>query len=91
MSLDANGNGNTKGSWTELGQLVLSELERHDDRADKIESRIADIKEKDIPRIDTEIATLKTKAMMYGAIAGTLFSGLAFALFEFLFHLLKIK
>lgn len=83
----SNGNGsNGSNGWTTYGKLVLTELERHQDSLDKIDSKIATIKEVDLPNIRTELATLKTKAMLLGAVAGTLFSGLVFAIFSALIH-----
>lgn len=73
-------------SWAVYMKLVLSEIERLQESIDKLEDRIREIKEKDLPHIETELATLKTKAMIIGALSGTIFSAIAIAVAELIIH-----
>ncbi len=73
------------GSWLEYARLVLSELSRLQEELDKTNSRLTTTREKDIPNILTEIATLKVKAAFWGAIAGAIFSGIVFAVASAIF------
>jgi len=63
-------NGNTKDNgWNEWSRHVLKELDRLNGCQGKIE--------KDIKKISVDIATLKVKAGVWGAIAGLIPSVLA--------------
>jgi hypothetical protein len=77
---------NENNGWTTYGKLVLSELERLQNEQDKTNIRVALTREKDLPELRTEIATLKTKAAIYGAIAGAIFSAIAFAVAELIIN-----
>lgn len=60
--------------WKEYSRLVLSELER-------LDKEMKDQNEK-LDMIRIEIATLKTKASLWGFIAGALITGLLNFLFD---------
>ena len=77
------GNGN---GWSTYAKLVLSELERLEDSNNKTDNRVTDLTEKVIPYIHTEIATLQTKAMIFGAGAGFIVSAICVAIAEYIFH-----
>jgi len=72
--------------WASYAKLVLNELERHEGILDKLDQRIRDINEKALSSVNIEIATLKTKALIFGALSGTVFSAIMFAIMEFIFH-----
>lgn len=50
------------GEWTNYQRLVLSELERHDEHLQQIAKHLTDVK--------LEIAMLKVKSGVWGALAG---------------------
>lgn len=70
MAEEFTGNG-----WTQYQKLVLAELERHSDALDAIENHLY--------RIDVDIATLKIKAGIFGALGASI-PALAVVLFELL-------
>lgn len=76
-----NGNG-----WPTWSKLVLSEIERLQTELDKANVRLALTREQDLPALRTEIAVLKTKAVIFGAIAGIVSSALASAILNYFIH-----
>lgn len=88
---------NGNGGWASYGKLVLSELERLQDELDKVQVRVAIIKEQEIPHLYAAIAAVKlelkqdivaiqVKAALFGAIAGTVFSAAMVAIMNYLLH-----
>lgn len=66
----------TDGSgWTEYQKLVLAELERHSEALKSLERHLN--------KIEIEIATLKIKATLWGAV-GAAIPAMGIALFELL-------
>ena len=55
-------------SWNEWQKLVLDKL----DTIDEVKDDVKEIMTNDLPHIREEIATLKVKAGIWGAIAGAL-------------------
>jgi hypothetical protein len=91
-------NGNGTNAWPMWQRLVLAELERHDknqkefgEKADKehkeINDRITTVITNDLGTIKTEIAVIKTKASIYGALAGMGLSLLIEVMMKVLPHL----
>lgn len=56
--------------WSEWEQLVLHELERHETRLNEIRSMLDNVRQQDLPQLRTEIALLKLRAGIWGAVAG---------------------
>lgn len=77
--------GNGSG-WSTYAKLVLSELERLEDSNNKTDTRVTVLTEKVIPDIHTQIATLQTRSMMFGAGAGLVVSAICVAIAEYIFH-----
>lgn len=63
---DAPKTSNPVGDWTEYQRLVLAELERHGRMLTALDDRMRE----ELSGIRVEIATLKVKAGVWGAIAG---------------------
>ena len=61
--------------WSEYRRLILSELERLEDRANSAAKERQDNKEK-INNLDLKIRSLEIKASILGFLAGTIVSGL---------------
>lgn len=59
--------------------FLKAKNEEHGNDIDELKEKLAEISEKKIPEIHTELATLKTKAAIGGAIAGS-FLGIIAAL-----------
>jgi len=55
---------NEQNGWKEYQRLVLSELERHSSLIESLRS--------DVAQVRTDIAMLKVKSGIWGAIAGTI-------------------
>jgi hypothetical protein len=71
---DTDGNG-----WKEHQIMVLKELERNAEEVEKVRRAISAIRETDLPALRQDIAVLKTKAMLWGGVAGTVFGAVAAA------------
>ena len=64
----------SEGEWGEYRRVILQELQRlHDGIAD-VKGQIALLHTSEIATIKAEIAVLKVKAVMWGAVASILFS-----------------
>lgn len=61
-----------EGSWLEYQKLVLAELERHGTALEALSAQVGSIK--------TEIALLKLKSGVWGAIAGMIPAAVAIAI-----------
>lgn len=71
--------------WTEYRRLVLGELVRIEKDIGSLHDKFDDLKTNDIGAMRVEIAMLKLKAGMFGAMTGTL-TGLAVAIGAYLMH-----
>jgi len=71
--------------WTEYRRLVLGELVRIEKDISSLHDKFDDLKTNDIGAMRVEIAMLKLKAGMFGAMTGTL-TGLAVAIGAYLMH-----
>jgi len=60
----------SQNGWGEYAKYVLKELERLNKSLDDLEQRLIDIQTKDLAKIRTEIAMLKVKSGLWGAVAG---------------------
>ncbi len=101
MSLPTPGDG-----WSEYQRLVLAELERHNRAIESLAEKLADIKVEIATRnelqalkaevaeyrasVNTELATLRTKAGGWGAVSGAL-AALIPVLMMILFQLVTRK
>lgn len=65
--------------WNEWSKYVLKELERHSDEQEKTNNKIDDVKDK-LNEYNTTMTNFiveqKTKAMVYGGIAGACVSAI---------------
>ena len=59
------------GGWRDYQKLVLAELAEHGSKIDKVSA--------EINRLHVEIATLKVKSGVWGAVAGALPAAIAIA------------
>lgn len=71
--------------WTEYRRLVLGELVRIERDIGSLHDKFDDLKTNDIGAMRVEIAMLKVKAGLVGAMTGTL-TGLAVAIGTYLIH-----
>lgn len=74
-------NDNDKGraSWSEYSRLVLHKIDELSIDHKFLTKEVADLKlemAKDLNKITSEIATLKTKAALWGSIGGSVFSAI---------------
>ncbi len=58
--------------WAEYRKLILSELERLNNTIDRLDEKIDQLRQFDIADMKMEIAMLKTKAGLLGAIGGSI-------------------
>ncbi len=68
-----------KSDWNTYQALVLDELRKHGERLDKIDDKVDKVRTIDIPALKVDIAFLKVKAGIWGAVAGMIPVMLAFA------------
>lgn len=61
-----------RNGWNDYQKLVLSQLVEHAKSLDDVKVDLQSIRNSDIPDLKVEIAMLKVKAGMWGAIAGAL-------------------
>lgn len=69
------GSGWQGNGWTQYQKLVLAELERHSDTLESLE--------KHLNRVEIEIATLKIRASIWGALGASI-PAIGIVLFELL-------
>lgn len=74
--------------WTENRKLILRELERFGSDLKDIRETIAEFRQADIAQIKTEIALLKLKSSLWGAVLGGV-SGALVATVSVLVRLVK--
>jgi uncharacterized membrane protein len=65
----------SQNGWSEYQRLVLAALERHDSHLESIDEKIGAVR-MDLAKLQveiaTEIATLKVKSGLWGALAGVI-------------------
>ena len=59
-------------SWEEWSQYVLKELQRLNDSIDALRSDLIKVRVNDLVELKTEIATLKAKAGLWGAVGAAI-------------------
>lgn len=59
-------------SWEEWSQYVLKELKRLNDCYEALRGELIALRVNDLPEIKTEIALLKLKAGVWGAVGATI-------------------
>jgi hypothetical protein len=59
-----------QGDWGEYRTLILAELKRLNEGIDAVKSKVEQLHASDIGNIKAEIAVLKVKAAIVGAVAG---------------------
>lgn len=83
------GRSSSEASWEEYRRLVVSELERIDAAMRELDRKLDDalfVRDKGMSELRVEVAILKTKATIFGAIAGTAATVLLQVLMKFLPH-----
>jgi hypothetical protein len=60
----------SNGDWNEYRRLVLRAVDKLEVAVDTLRDAVAEIRAKDVARIESDLAVLKTKAAMWGAASG---------------------
>jgi len=66
-----------RNGWNSYQKLVLDKLDEHSESLKSLGDEMNSIRIKDVPALQVEIAMLKIKAGMWGAIAGMVPAALA--------------
>lgn len=64
-------------SWVEYRRLILQALERMDSEIGKVNGKIDQFRAEDIASLKVEVAMLKVRAGMWGAVSGLITGVLA--------------
>jgi len=66
-----------RNGWNDYQKLVLNKLDDHSNSLEDLNKEVKSIRITDVPNLQVEIAMLKIKAGIWGAVAGAIPAALA--------------